>query len=307
MRFLGSLREFESSLKLVVRGYATHPMSRWAPLRVALNMISWQFRARIDPGDHEVKWIDGTRLLVRRGMTGATGNVYYGLAEFHDMAFMLHLLRPEDLFVDVGANIGAYSVLAAGICGSHVVAIEPIHATWVRLNVNLDLNDLRSRVEVIEACIGDCIGSVRMTRDLDTMNRIVSDGEIDPPYHVEVPMRTLDQILEGRSPLLIKIDTEGFEGNVLLGARHTLLSPSLLAVSVEGDASKSYPSLDGLTIAGWMSNFNFVPVSYDGATRTVSTDPLAFPMRNLLFARNLEECKRRLASARSVRVLGTPV
>jgi FkbM family methyltransferase len=291
----------------MARGYATHPMTRRNPWRIALNIIDWQLRARIDPGDHEVKWIAGTRLVVCRGMTGATGNVYYGLAEFHDMAFALHLLRQQDLFVDVGANIGAYSVIAAGICGSHVVAVEPIHDTWVRLKMNLDLNGLRSRVEVIEACIGDCLGSVRMTKDLDTVNHIIPDSEIDAFSHVTVPMRTLDEVLDGRSPILIKIDTEGFEGNVLLGARHTLQSPSLLGVSVEGDASRSYPSLGGLTITGWMNKFGFVPISYNGATRAVSTDPLAYPMRNLLFARNLDECKRRLTTAKSIQVLGTKV
>ena len=45
------------------------------------------------------------------GMTGATGNVYCGLHEFEDMALVLHALRPRDLFVDVGANVGSYTVL----------------------------------------------------------------------------------------------------------------------------------------------------------------------------------------------------
>lgn len=47
-------------------------------------------------------------------MTGATGNWYCGLQEYEDMSFVLHALRPGDLFVDVGANIGSYSILAAG-------------------------------------------------------------------------------------------------------------------------------------------------------------------------------------------------
>ena len=49
-------------------------------------------------------WIEGSKLAARNGMTGATGNIYCGLHEFVDMAFLLHLLRPSDLFVDVGAG-----------------------------------------------------------------------------------------------------------------------------------------------------------------------------------------------------------
>jgi hypothetical protein len=47
------------------------------------------------------------------GMTGATGNLYVGLHEFEEMAFLLHFLRPGDLFADVGANVGSYTILAA--------------------------------------------------------------------------------------------------------------------------------------------------------------------------------------------------
>ena len=45
----------------------------------------------------EFQWIKGSKLIVRNGMTGATGNIYCGLHEFADMGFVLHLLRPGDL------------------------------------------------------------------------------------------------------------------------------------------------------------------------------------------------------------------
>ena len=48
-------------------------------------------------------------------MTGATGNIYCGLYEFLDMAFLLHFLRNGDLFGDIGSNIGSYTVLATGL------------------------------------------------------------------------------------------------------------------------------------------------------------------------------------------------
>ncbi len=59
-------------------------------------------------------------------MTGATGNIYAGLHEFDDMAFFLHLLRPEDMFADVGSNIGSYTILASGVVGAKSVAFEPV-------------------------------------------------------------------------------------------------------------------------------------------------------------------------------------
>jgi FkbM family methyltransferase len=307
MKSLENLRKLGMGLKQMAYGYVAHPMTRHAPLRIALNMVGWQLRSRLARGNHHVRWISGTSLLVHSGMTGATGNIYYGLAEFHDMAFVLHLLRPRDLFVDIGANVGAYSVLAGGVCGADVIAIEPIPATAEKLNANIILNDLRAQVEVIEACIGDSEGSVRMTCDLDTTNRVISPAEAPAKSQVEVPMRRLDLALQGRLPVFIKIDTEGFEGSVLRGSQEVLRSPGLLGVSVEGNGSNAYPGLEGKTIPDWMGQFGFTLVSYDGSSRVLSTDPSSYPMHNLLFVRNLEECKQRVASAKSVEILGIPV
>src|SRR5208337_4657605 len=68
----------------------------------------WQAASRLQE-TIEYEWVSGSKLLVKNGMTGATGNIYCGLHEFADLAFLLHLLRPGDLFVDVGANIGSYT------------------------------------------------------------------------------------------------------------------------------------------------------------------------------------------------------
>jgi hypothetical protein len=64
--------------------------------------------------------------LSLKGLTGATGNWYCGLDAFEDMAFLLHFMREEDLFVDVGANIGSYTILAGNEVGAETIEIEPI-------------------------------------------------------------------------------------------------------------------------------------------------------------------------------------
>jgi hypothetical protein len=49
------------------------------------------------------------------GMTGATQNIYVGLQEFVDIMLTLHFLRKGDLFLDMGANVGSYTILASGV------------------------------------------------------------------------------------------------------------------------------------------------------------------------------------------------
>jgi hypothetical protein len=97
-----------------------------------------------------MRFANDTRLLVCRGMVGATGNLYVGLQEFEEMAFMLHQLRPDDVFVDVGANVGAYTLLA-GTAGARCVAFEPVPATFRALRDNVRLNGLQTRVRVVRS------------------------------------------------------------------------------------------------------------------------------------------------------------
>jgi hypothetical protein len=115
---------------------ATHPLTRRRRLSAAARVLRWQIESRICD-EVTIDWIGGTRLAARRGMTGATGNIYAGLHEFPDMAFVLHFLRPCDVFADVGANVGSYTILASGVVRCHTVAFEPDPLTAAALERNV--------------------------------------------------------------------------------------------------------------------------------------------------------------------------
>jgi hypothetical protein len=59
----------------IVRFLVTHPLGRRAPLRALGRFAAWQVAIRASPGAIAVPFVGGSRLLVERGMTGATGNV----------------------------------------------------------------------------------------------------------------------------------------------------------------------------------------------------------------------------------------
>ena len=97
----------------------SHPIAGQRPVAAVARYAAWQMRLRVQR-EASYGWIDGAQLLVRSRGGRATGNVYCGLQEFADMAFVLHLLRPNDLYVEVGAADGAYAVLAGRCCGAPV-------------------------------------------------------------------------------------------------------------------------------------------------------------------------------------------
>jgi FkbM family methyltransferase len=262
----------------------SHPLNRGRPLSALARFAAWQIASRLR-AEIEFEWIEGAKLIVRRGMTGATGNVYCGLHEFAEMGFLLHLLRPKDLFLDVGANIGSYTILAARVCKARAIAFEPDPDAAGALRRNLAINHLSALVDVREAALGGVHGQIPFTVGLDTMNRVARPGD---KWTRVVSVERLDDIPEAAAPTLIKLDVEGFEEQVLSGASRVLESPSLLAVHSE---------LCSPTVQDTLRSFGFEHRFYDPFTRTLQREPFGYRTSNALFVRATNLVTKRLAQA----------
>ena len=114
-----------------------HPISGRHKFKAIGLFLKWQLGQWLLPYPVEYPFIGKTKLLVKKGLTGATGNIYTGLHEFTEMGFLLHFLRKEDLFVDIGANIGSYTILAASHIESDTISIEPVPTTFSNLINNI--------------------------------------------------------------------------------------------------------------------------------------------------------------------------
>ncbi|WP_029002490.1 FkbM family methyltransferase [Azorhizobium doebereinerae] len=294
------------SLSRTLSHILKHPFNRGREGEALLRYLRWQFASRLATGPILVDFVAPMKLCVTPGMTGATLNIYTGLAEFDDMAFVLHALRPGDAFLDVGANVGAYSLLAAA-AGARVIAVEPAPAACRWLALNVRVNDLGARVEIVPAALGRAAGSVRFTAGQDTLNHVAEAGETADA--VTVPVERLDDVAArgGDVPRIIKIDVEGYETEVLAGADRTLASPDLLAVILELNGSGARYGFDDAALGARMSGLGFRPCRYDAAARVLS--PLDQPnaAQNTLFVRDRAEVERRLARAPRFRVQGREV
>lgn len=89
----------------VLRSILSHPLNRGKAFAALLRVVRWQLAARLLPeAEFSLPFVNDSRLLVTRGMTDASGTFYYGLHEQDEMGFALHVLRPGDVFVDIGAK-----------------------------------------------------------------------------------------------------------------------------------------------------------------------------------------------------------
>lgn len=281
-----------------------HPLNKRAPWKALGRMLRWQIASRLLPeAIFGVPFINGTKLFMHRGMSGATGNWYCGLHEVDDMGFVLHLLRPGDLFVDVGANIGSYSVLAAGSIGAHVVAVEPIPSTCEHLNLNLKLNRLESQVEVHCLGLSNSTGILRFTTTLDTVNHVLANGE--EGNFEELSVTTLDNLLEGRNPTLLKIDVEGHELAVLEGGKNTLSERGLLAVIMETNGSGARYGVNDTQLIELMEEYGFTCWDYCATSRTLTSKAIfsGDKGKNTIFLRNQSEAENRIKTAPKIQLI----
>ena len=153
--------------------------------------------------------------------------------------------EPTDVLVDVGANVGMYSVWAAKTRGTRVFGFEPEALNYALLNRNILLNGLEDRVKAYclalsdtaglselhlsQAMIGGSCHSVgeRVDFKLEPMHPAFSQGCV---------AARLDDLVAGgaiEQPNHIKIDVDGFEHKVAHGAAQVLRDPRLRSLLVE--------------------------------------------------------------------------
>jgi FkbM family methyltransferase len=141
-------------------------------------------------------------------------------------------LREGDCVVDVGANIGSVTLTAASRIGPQgsVYAFEPHPRIFGYLKENVAMNGFRN-VHAFNLAVGRCEGSVPFSdARTDDQNAIIQHGP-----GISVPMRPLDAMHIAEPVIhLLKIDTEGYEKFVLLGASK-LLEKTLAVYFESGD------------------------------------------------------------------------
>ena len=157
---------------------------------------------------------------------GGRGFFVYGEALESELAHLHHFLRPGDVFLDVGANSGIFSLKAAKCVGEDgiVVALEPLPHMLYTLHRNVVMNRF-SNVRIRNFCAGDQTG---VTEFWINQGRPASSGliRLDPQASkVSVLCMKLDDLaaLEGLKRLdYVKIDVEGAEDRILAGARELI-------------------------------------------------------------------------------------
>jgi len=153
--------------------------------------------------------------------------------------------REEAVFVDVGANVGMYTVWAARTRRARVYAFEPEALNYALLNRNLYLNGLGAQVRAYCLALSDRPGpgELHLSQFMAGGSCHSLDEAVDPFHRPAQPVftqgcfaATLDELVACGAvpaPEHIKIDVDGFEPKVVRGAAATLRGPSVRSLLVE--------------------------------------------------------------------------
>lgn len=292
------------SVASTLRFVWNHPLNAGDRFGALSRLVRWQIASRLVPGPIALPFVEDTKLFAARGMTGATGNWYCGLHEISEMAFVLHVLRPDDHFLDLGANVGSYTVLSSGAVGARTTAVEPVPETFSYLRRNVLLNDLEARVRCCPLGVSDSTGTLAFTSDLDTVNHVAPSRYSGPT--VDVPVTTVDDLIEtDHPPTLIKIDVEGHELAVLRGAQAVLANANLLAVCLETNESGLRYGVGDGQLFEELSSYEFQPFSYEPTRRCIAAGQTEGG--NTIFIRGLDTVEKRIRSARRFQLINGTV
>lgn len=227
--------------------------------RVAVCAHRWLRRGKLlrrlrDLGTVRVRSVYGSTLVLTFDEDVDLQGVYVlGSYETGTTEICRRILRPGDVVMDIGSNLGWYTCLFSMCVGEEgrVHAFEPSPGTFERLRGNVELNDAGSNVRLNRAAVGDVAGPVvvRRPRGRPHGHTTTLPGA-DDEKEAEAPQTTLDAYATTAgigAVALVKVDVEGAEPAVLAGAGRLLSREDppmwIIEVNFEAlDAAGSTPS-----------------------------------------------------------------
>jgi FkbM family methyltransferase len=218
-------------------------------------------------------------------------------------------LKPDDIFFDIGANIGAYSIFAGQELapGGRVYAFEPHLANASTLLQNIGFNGLLDRVHVISVPLADREGfgpfhyySLESSRSYSQFGPPVVDGVTFEPAATEFKYGTrLDALLASGvipTPTVVKVDVDGLEAEIIAGMQSLLASDKApRSVQIELSADNASSVIDQMTAAGYELVSRHWTQSRQEAIDK-GADPLAEFPHNVVFAKVTVPVERRPAA-----------
>jgi FkbM family methyltransferase len=207
--------------------------------------------------------------------------IYVGRFENAELDFVKRYLRKDDVFLDIGANVGLFTAVGASKVGANgqVFSFEPVKKTFTRLSENVKLNNFQN-VKLFNAGLSNSDGELEMTTSAEGFDAWNSFGKPTAGSNFikeKVSIYKLDSCIADNkisNVSLAKIDVEGWECNVMIGGKDFFSSdnaPDLLVEFTEENCKNA-----GFTCAGLydiLKDYGYQMFLFDEARKTLIPEP----------------------------------
>lgn len=271
------------SLRLIL-DIVNHPANKQGRLKAVIRALNWQLYKRFTGRSLDLDY-HGLKLRCYPDSHSASRAIYFNaLPDYREMRFVMDYLRPGDRFIDAGANVGLYTLLAASIVGptGHIDAFEPQENVSRVLNETVQLNDLKN-VAVHTVALADIEGYMNFDETGDDCTAHISVAP-SSDSHSQVETCRLDKRLANVPYALAKFDIEGFEPRAIHGAKLLIEAGHLPVMLIE---MAGYSKRIGVTTSAFIKELDvlgYFTAVYCPATRTLheTTRPWEIPVDNVV-------------------------
>lgn len=249
-------------------------------------------------------------LLINFYKDSILSKLIYTNFEQNEILFLRKYLKPGDTFFDIGSNIGLFSLHAAQIVtnNGNIHAFEPTPKTFARLMENIELNRYQNIITANNIGISSDIGKLSLnisTDGHDAWNTFAKQSEICFEKKIEIPVEKLDNYMSEKQIsckdiALIKIDVEGWEMEVLKGAKNLLLDENAPVLMVEFTESNLFAAgTNCYEIYDLIVSYGYKWYRYDSKNNILHHDPkrIHYPYDNILAIKNLDQANSRINSS----------
>ena len=200
-------------------------IDKYLPMRAYLKLL----RKFDSTKNNDVKILTGPLKGYRWNVRSNTNGFFTGKYEAEFVELLMGKLKPTDVFYDIGANAGYFSIIASTVIKEEnsIVAFEPVPYLHKIIQHHASVNGVKN-VDVFPYAISNKTGTVQFSNmDKTGGNTYISESSIFKNSDtLEVKSTSLDDFLANNKqykiPTILKIDAEGAEFDVLQGARKTL-------------------------------------------------------------------------------------
>lgn len=209
----------------IVRFVWGNPGNRGRRARKLADAFFWQLRKRSVQRPRIIELTNGAKFVAHPDCVISSTLHYADWPEYDELRFCRRNLKQGQRVIDIGANVGHFSLLLSDVVGpENIFCFEPMPVAWRRLAENFRINRW-STSHLQNVAVGRSCGAIEFPNPQkpDTTSSLA--GTESTVATVPVPMISLDSIASHHSPGtvgLLKIDVEGYEREVFIGAAHFL-------------------------------------------------------------------------------------